>query len=147
MPAISVRLRAGGVGGAALLAALAVGACAPRAAVPASAAATAAVRPTIVAENGGGDWLDVYLVDEVRDWYLGRLAPGAKTALPLPADAVRSRGTGMVRLAVLAGAERTVRASRDARAVITVPQPVASRREPRGTCAHRPLTGGQPPPP
>jgi hypothetical protein len=126
----------------ALSGALALGACAsrPRPEVPAADAAVAAFRPTVVAENGGGDWLDVYLVHERGEWYLGRLAPGAKVALPLPA-AFRAYSGGMVRLAVLAGAPRSSQPSRDPRAVLTLPQPVGAVLGQRWTFAQGQLTG------
>ena len=141
MPAFRPRARRAAV---ALLgafsAALAVSACATGAPAPAAGAFAPAARPAVVAENGGGEWLDVYLVHELGEWHLGRLAPGARTALPLPA-AFRADATGLVRLVALAGTARTTRPSRDPRAVVTIAQPVTHVLGQRWTFAHGQLTG------
>ena len=144
MPAFPPRAPRAPRAAVALLGALALGACASGARTApqllAPAAAVAAFRPTVVAENAGGDWLDVYLVHERGEWYLGRLAPGAKMTLPLPA-AFRAPPTGMVRLAVLAGVPRSSQPSRDPRAVVSLPQPVGAVLGQRWTFAQGQLTG------
>jgi hypothetical protein len=113
---------------------------APASPIVAAEAAAAAFRPTVVAENAGGEWLDVYLVHERGEWYLGRVAPGAKVALSLPTN-YRAQATGMVRLAVITGTARSIQASRDPRAVLTVPQPVGTVLGQRWTFAQGQLTG------
>lgn len=127
-----------------LFAALSLGACASRTAAPSAASALAAVpAPTVVAENAGGEWLDVYVVHELGEWHLGRLAPGARSTFRLPL-ALRDRPAGMVRVAVISGAARTARPSRDPRAVISIAQPVGSVLGQRWTFAQGQLTGRLP---
>jgi hypothetical protein len=131
----------------ALLGALALGGCARHAAVdPADGAiALPTARPTVIAENGGGEWLDVYLLHERGELYLGRLAPGARTELPLSV-ALRGGVVGMVRLAVLPGAARTTQPSRDPRTVVSMAQPVLAVMGQRWTFAQGQLTGRVPHP-
>jgi hypothetical protein len=78
-------------------------------------------------DNRGLDRLDVYLLDETRDWYLGSVEPGALALLPLPRDPAFG-AKGMVRLAVVAGvaagAAHRPRPSREPGAVRTVWQPL-----------------------
>jgi hypothetical protein len=126
--------------GVALLGALALGGCATRAAAPAAGPTVAASQPTILAENGGGDWVDVYLIHDLGEWHLGRLAPGAKMPLPLP-PSFRASPTGLVRLAALAGTTRSSRPSRDPRAFVTMAQPVTAVLGQRWTFVHGQLTG------
>jgi hypothetical protein len=103
-----------------LLGALPLAGCATHSGRPeAPAGAVAAARPVIRATNEGSDWLDFYLIGETREWYLGRVAAGGKTWLSLPAD-LRRDGPRTLRLAVIAGAPRSLRAERDPRAVVTV---------------------------
>jgi hypothetical protein len=94
----------------------------------------------IFAENAGRDWLDVYVLHELGEWYLGRLAPGARATLALPA-ALRTDLSPTVRLAVLPGAARTNQPSRDPRAVVSLAQPVSSVLGQRWTFAQGQLTG------
>lgn len=130
------------------LAALPLAACAtPGAATRGAATAatdfpSAAARPAVLVDNAGTAWLDVYLLDGTRDWHLGRLAPGARATLRLPAGA--AAGPGMVRLAVMAGTTRTLAPSRDARAIVSVAQPVAALSGQRWSFAQGALTGLRP---
>jgi hypothetical protein len=126
---------------AALLGVVSLGACATRSAGPATpSTAAAAARPVIVAENEGRDWLDVYVLHELGEWYLGRLAPGARATLPLPA-ALRGDVSPTVRLAVLPGAARTTHPSRDPRTVVSIAQPVSAVLGQRWTFVQGQLTG------
>lgn len=118
---------------AALLGALSVDACAARTAV-------SSPRPMLVAENGGREWLDVYLVHELGTWYLGRLAPGARGTLAIPAR-LPDGASPMVRLAVIAGAPRTMQPTRDPRAVVTLAQPVGAVLGQRWAFVQGQLTG------
>lgn len=133
-----------------LLGTLALGGCATRSGRPEAAGGVeAAARPAIRADNEGSDWLDFYLIGDAREWYLGRVAAGAKGWLPLPAEIARSR-RGTLQLAVIAGAPRGLRAGRDPRAVLTVQQSLEALLGHRWTFARRQLTGirphpGQPP--
>ncbi len=141
MPA-SLKIRA--LVAALSLAQLSLAACATYGA-PATApvsAAPAAARPVVLVDNAGTAWLDVYLLDGTRDWHLGRLAPGARATLRVPAGA--AAGTGMVRLAVMAGAARTLAPSRDARAVVSLAQPVGALSGQRWSFAQGALTGLRP---
>lgn len=105
--------------------------------------AVAAARPAIRATNEGSDWLDFYLIGETREWYLGRVAAGGKTWLSLPADFPGDR-PGTLRLAVIAGAPRGLRAERDPRAVVTVQHSLGALLGQHWTFAHRQLTGLRP---
>ena len=78
--------------------------------------------PTIPFENEAQDYVDVYLVGEQREWMLGRVLPCARTRLQIPEGAL-STDAGWLRLAVLAGTTRTVRAAHDPRATLTISLP------------------------
>src|SRR5262245_57907991 len=108
-----------------LAAALALGACA-RNAPPASwdgPAASLDGRFTIRFENEAQTYVDVYYIDQEREWWLGRVVPGGLTSLNVPPAAIRAT-TGFVRLGILAGAQRTLHPMRDPRTTLTIPQPV-----------------------
>jgi hypothetical protein len=83
-----------------------------------------APRPAFRFDNAAQTWVDVYLVSEQREWRLGRVAPGAKTDLRLPYDALAG-GQSFMRLAVIAGPPMSVQASRDPRAIFTMAQPAS----------------------
>lgn len=127
----------------ALLGALALAGCARRAAAPARGPEATAARPALRVANEMHDRVDVYLIAETREWHLGRLEPGAARWLPLPAEA-SARGAGMVSLAVVAGAPRSLRPSREARAVVTARQPAAMLSGQRWTFAQGQLMGLRP---
>ena len=110
-----------------LPAALVLGACA-RGASPATwdgPASTVDGRFTIRFENEAQTYVDVYYIDDVREWWLGRVAPGALTSLTIPGGAI-STTTGYVRLGILAGAQRTLHALRDPRTTLTIAQPIGA---------------------
>ena len=110
-----------------LPATLALGACA-RAAWPATwdGPARAADGGFIIRfENEAQTYVDVYYIDEQREWWLGRVAPGALTSLTIPGAAI-SNTTGYVRLGILAGVQRTLHALRDPRTTLTIAQPVGA---------------------
>ncbi|HEY2379213.1 MAG TPA: hypothetical protein VGH98_24745 [Gemmatimonadaceae bacterium] len=111
----------------ALPATLVLGACAP-AATPVTwdgAVATPAHPVAIRFDNQGQTHVDVYFVGEKREWWLGRVAPGALTTLRIPGAAL-SETSGFVRLAVLAGVERSAQAALDPRATFTIAQAPSS---------------------
>jgi hypothetical protein len=76
-------------------------------------------------ENQAETYVDVYFVDELREWWLGRVPPGALSALRVPTAALLET-SGYVRLAALAGVPRSGQAARDPRAALTIAQPAAS---------------------
>lgn len=90
-------------------------------------------------ENEADRYVDVYLVGERREWWLGRVAPGARTTLRIP-DAARAEAPEFVRLAVLVGEQRTLAAGRDSRATFTIPQPASNLLDQRWTFRQTPLT-------
>jgi hypothetical protein len=112
---------------AALLSAtLALGGCA-RGPSPATWDETAATpeRLAIRFDNEAQTYVDLYLVGEQREWWLGRVAAGAVVTLRIP-EAAFPQGSGFVRLAALAGAQRTSAAARDPRATLTLAQPASA---------------------
>lgn len=117
-----------------LAAALALGACAsgPPPTTWDGTTATTARGATIPFVNEAEKYVDVYLVGETREWWLGRVAPGARTTLRIRGD-VLAVTSGYLRLAVLAGAPLTMQAARDPRATVTIAQPGQSLLDQRWT--------------
>ena len=87
-------------------------------------AAEMSERLAIRFDNEAQTYVDVYFIDERREWWLGRVAPGAIATLRIPAGALPA--SGYMRLAVLAGQPRTLQAARDPHATFTIAQPAAS---------------------
>jgi hypothetical protein len=85
--------------------------------------------------------VDVYLVGEQREWWLGRVAPGARSALRIPEGALAS--PGFVRLAVLADAPLTVQVARDPRAMFTIAQTASALLSQRWAVSQRQLGSPQ----
>jgi hypothetical protein len=83
----------------------------------------AATPATVEVSNQSAQRIDVYLVTETQDRLLGRVEPLARARLPLP-DGVPD--AGLIRLAVIPGATYTVSASSDARAVLSLKQPLGA---------------------
>ena len=104
---------------AATLTTLALGACVR---ATATESAMSPQHPALRFENAAQTPVDVYFVGATREWWLGRVAPGARAMLRIP-DEARTPSTGFVRLAVLAGASLSAAASRDPRATFTIAQP------------------------
>ena len=124
----------------ALSATLAVGACS-RAGSPSTWDGTAAApdgRVTIDFENEAQTYVDVYLVGELREWRLGRVAPGVHTRLRVPERELAAT-TGFIRLAVLANTLPATRLARDPRATLTIAQPVTQLLEQRWVFRQTPL--------
>jgi hypothetical protein len=103
-----------------LITTVALGACA-RASSPGLAAA-AEQRPSIRFDNAADTYVDVYLIGERREWWLGRVAPGVLATLRFP-DAALTEPLTYARLAVLAGTPLTAHAARDPRATFTIAEP------------------------
>ena len=113
---------------------LALGACAG-APAPTPWGETAAATDrgsTIRFVNEAETYVDVYLVGETREWWLGRVAPGARTTLRIR-DEVLAATSGYLRLAVLAGSPLTAQAARNPRATFTIAQPGQSLFDQRWT--------------
>ena len=135
------RLTVSAISLAALSTTLALGACA-RAPAPVAwdgGAIVAADRATIRFENEAETYVDVYLIGETRQWWLGRVAPGANTTLRIR-DEMLANTPGFWRLAVLANARLTGQAARDPRATFTIAQPGASLLSQRWTFRQSPVT-------
>lgn len=106
--------------------ALGLGACVRGPAPPAlDGPAIMEGRPlTIRFDNGAREHVHVYLVGARRQWLLGRVEPGARATLRIPAVSLSERPE-FVHLAVLTGGRVTLQVARDARATFSVAQPVS----------------------
>ena len=127
---------------------LAAGACARNPSPVTRGVPTAADgRPLAVRfDNDARVHAHVYLVGERREWLLGRVEPGARATLRIPASA-HAESSGFVRLAVLTGERVTLQAARSARAAVTLPQPASAILSQRWTFANGQLTQRQLPGP
>lgn len=90
---------------------------------PAAAVATA-VSPTIAFDNDAREHVQVYLVSDRRQWYLGRVEPGARRTLRVPDEAVLT-SPQRLQLAVMVGQAITPRVSGDPLAMFSIAQPAA----------------------
>jgi hypothetical protein len=129
------RLTVSAISLAAAFSALPLGACA-RGPAPTTwdgTAAAAGEQPEIRFENQAQTYVDVYLIGETRQWWLGRVAPGARTTLRIREEALTATTSGYVRLAVLPNASLTMQAARDPRAAFTIAQPGQSLLDQRWT--------------
>ena len=91
-------------------------------------------------DNEARDYVHVYLVGQQREWLLGRVEPGATTALRIP-DGALTDETGFVRLAVVQGGHVTQQAARDPRAMLTMAQLPTTLASQRWRIAQGQLTG------
>jgi hypothetical protein len=73
-------------------------------------------------DNQAETYVDVYLVGQRREWRLGRVSPGMRGTLRVPADAREELASGLVRLAALAGSQYTAHVELDPRATFTIPE-------------------------
>jgi hypothetical protein len=81
-----------------------------------------AARPaTIRFDNEARQYVHVYLVGQNRDWLLGRVEPGARAMLRVPAEAMADDSWQM-QLAVVAGDRVTMRAASKPGAQVTIAQ-------------------------
>ena len=124
----------------ALVVTLVLGACAggPAPVTRDGPAITLEGRPAIRFENEGATYVDVYLIGQWREGWLGRAAPGALVTLRIP-EAADADAAGMMKLAVLAGVPRSLQAARDPRATMTLAQPARSLVARRWTFRQTPL--------
>jgi len=89
-----------------------------------AAAVAAAVLPAIAFDNDAREHVQVYLVSESRQWYLGRVEPGARRTFRVPDDAVLT-SPQRLQLGVMVGQPITPHVSGDPRAMFTISQPAA----------------------
>ena len=89
-------------------------------------------------ENEAETYVDVYLIGEKREWWLGRLAAGARGTLRIREEALTTE-SGFLKLAVLADAPRTLQAARDPRATFSLTEPASRLLAQRWTFTKTPL--------
>jgi hypothetical protein len=87
-------------------------------------AVATAVSPVIAFDNDARQHVQVYLVSEYRQWYLGRVEPGARRRLRVPDEAVAT-SPQRLQLAIMVGLPISPDVSGDARALFTIAQPAA----------------------
>ena len=90
---------------------------------PAAAVANA-VSPAIAFDNDAREHVQVYIVSEQRQWYLGRVEAGARRTFRVPDDVVLS-SPQRLQLAVMVGQPITPHITGDPRAMFTISQPAA----------------------
>lgn len=108
----------------ALLTALLLDGCASVSARPDVRSREAEAMSAIQVDNQSRDRIDIYVITETREWHVGRLDPGAKAWLSVR-DRAEIGGAGMIQLAVIADASLSQKPSRDARAIVTLKQPMS----------------------
>lgn len=84
-----------------------------------------AVSPVIAFDNDAREHVQVYLVSDRRQWYLGRVEPGARRTLRVPDEAVVS-SPQRLQLAVMVGQPIAPHVSGDPRAMFTLAQPATT---------------------
>ena len=89
-----------------------------------TAAVAAAVSPVIAFDNDARDHVQVYLVSQSRQWYLGRVEPGARRTLRVPDEAIVT-SPQQLQLAVMVGLPISPHVSGDSRAMLTIAQPAS----------------------
>ena len=75
-------------------------------------------------DNDAREHVHVYLINEKREWLLGRVEAGAIAMLRIPEESLAGNPT-FVRLVVIAGEGVTLQAARHAGATPTLAQPVS----------------------
>lgn len=89
-----------------------------------TAVVAAAVSPSIAFDNDAREHVQVYLVSEYRQWYLGRVEPGARRTLHVPDDAIVA-SPQRLQLAIMVGQPISPHVSGDPRAMFTIAQPAS----------------------
>jgi hypothetical protein len=84
-------------------------------------APVAAKPATIRFQNEAREYVHVYLVGQNRQWLLGRVEPGARATLRIPADAIAD-DTWQMQLAVVAGSRVTLQVASKPGAQVTIAQ-------------------------
>ncbi|MBW8770667.1 MAG: hypothetical protein JF589_12985 [Gemmatimonadetes bacterium] len=128
---------------AALTLTVALGGCAGNTARSAlNDPAPVAARPaTIRFDNEARQYVHVYLVGQNQQWLLGRVEPGARATLRIPAEAL-SDETWQLQLAVLAGQRVTMRVATQPGALASIAQPAKLLQAQRWTFT-QPMANGQ----
>ncbi|MEO5814635.1 MAG: hypothetical protein ABIT20_05085 [Gemmatimonadaceae bacterium] len=127
---------------AALVLAVAIGGCASapsREGLDGIAPADGLAR-TVRFDNEARDYVHVYLIAARQEWWLGRVAPGARATLRIP-EAALDENAGLLRLAVLTGDRVTMRAAADDRAATVIERPAAEVLSQRWTFSTLTATG------
>jgi hypothetical protein len=111
----------------ATITALALGACVQRPSPPPGGDPTPVESYPLAIDfdNGTREHVHVYLTADRREWLLGRLEPGTRASLRIPAGSLAG-STAFVHLTVLTGERLTPHASHHSRATFSVPQPVSA---------------------
>ena len=81
--------------------------------------------PELRFDNDSPEFVQVYVIDDRRQWLLGKVAPGAIAMLRVPQSSLRG-AAGPIRLAVIPGARLTLEAARDPGATFTLPLSASS---------------------
>ena len=79
--------------------------------------------PTVRFDNDARDYVHIYLVGSRREWWLGRVAPGARATLRVPQEALAEEGT--LQLAVMVGERMQLKAAVEPRAELTLGESMA----------------------
>jgi hypothetical protein len=104
-------------------------------------APVAAKPATIRFQNEARQYVHVYLVGQNREWLLGRVEPGARTTLRIPADAMTD-DTWQMQLAVVAGGRLTMQVASQPGAQVTIAQSAGQLLAQKWTFSQA-LTNGQ----
>jgi hypothetical protein len=121
---------------------VALGACA-RAPSPVTSDGPVAASPeerlVVRFDNDARTRVDVYLIGDKREWWLGRVAPGARETLRIPKAAAPAMAAGFMKIAVLEGASLSMDAAHDPHATFTIAQPASELLSQRWTFSQRQL--------
>lgn len=90
-------------------------------------------------QNEADTYVDVYLIGEKREWWLGRVQPGARVELRIRTEVLTTESRS-VKLAVLADSHWSVQAARDPRATFSLPEPASQLLAQRWTFRKTPLS-------
>src|SRR5438128_275634 len=90
-------------------------------------------------DNDAQTYVDVYLIGDKREWWLGRVAPGAHATLRIPKAATPAMAAAFMKIAVLEGKSLSMDAARDPHATITIAQPAFELLSQRWTFSQRQL--------
>ena len=95
---------------------------------------------TVRFDNTGREYVHVYLISQQRQWLLGRVEPGARSSLRIPAEAM-SEDMEWMQIAVVVGERVSLGATQASRRLITIVQPRTDLFGQRWTFSQTPATG------